>query len=1603
DNPGAQATTLAQMAEALEQVGRGREMIPALKLAQQMQPRDDAEAMLNDAIGKYGFRVTETTVESDKARPRICAVFSEPLVQAGVDYAPFVQLPESGLSVEHSGQQLCVEGVSHGSRYALTLREGLPAASGEVLAKDVEVTQYVRDRSPAVRFPGRAYILPRAAASGIPVETVNLETLDLKLRRVSDRNLLRAIQNDYFARPLDYYQEDYFASEVAEEVWDGSAEVSMEVNRDVTTRLPVDDILKGLPAGIYALSASIPGVDPTQVPGATQWFVVSDLGLTTLSGTDGLHVIVRSLNSAEAKAGVTVTLLSRANSVLGTATTDAQGYAKFEPGLTRGTGGATAALVSVEEGDDMAFLSLTEPEFDLTDRGVAGREAAPPIDVFLTTDRGAYRAGETVHATALTRDAKVAAIEGLTLIARLMRPDGVEYARGLAEDVGAGGHVIDMPIGVSAPRGTWRLELLADADAPPLTSTTFLVEDFLPERIDFTLALPNPIRLGDAPELALDARYLFGAPAADLAVEGEVKLSAVEELEAFPGFRFGRHDMPFSPVYETLPGGLRTDADGKLAAQIALPGIEDPARPLQAEVIARVAEGSGRPVERRETVQLAPAGTLIGVKPMFEGDVAPEGGDARFQIVAVGADLKPAAAKVQWRINRIETNYQWYSLYGQWNWEETTTRSRVAEGDIDLTASGPVEISAPVDWGSYEIVVEGIEGTSAATSREFWSGWYVSANAESTPDTLELSLDKAAYKPGESATLRLVPREAGIALVSVMSNRLIAMQAVPVTAGENTVTLPVTDDWGAGAYVTASVIRPMDAAAGRNPSRALGLSYASVDPGVRKLTVAVEAAAESDPRGPLPVAVKVDGIAPGEKAFVTVAAVDTGILNLTGFETPDPEGHYFGQRRLGIGYRDIYGRLIDGLNGEMGKVRSGGDAAAQMRLQSPPPTEELVAYFSGPVEVGADGYARTSFDMPSFNGSVKLMAVAWSKTGVGKDDAEVLVRDPVVVTASLPRFLQPGDESRLLLEIVHASGPIGRMGLDVTAEGVTLADGAPSGFDLAEKGKFTISLPISAGDATGVATVRLALTTPDGKQLVKTLALPVQVNDPEIARSTQVTLAAGDSFTLDAAAFTGFRPGTGTATLAVGPLARFDTPGLLRALDAYPYGCTEQLTSRAMPLIYMGDVAAAMGLASADDISTRVDQAVKEVLDNQSANGAFGLWEPSSGDMWLDAYVTDFLSRARAKGHAVPDQAFRMALDNLRNQVNYAPDFDAGGGDLAYALMVLAREGAAAVGDLRYYADVKGDAFDTPLGAAQLGAALASYGDQKRADAMFTRAAKMLAQRLATPEAQVWRADYGTNLRDAAALVTLATEAGSSAVDVAALADGLATALKPGTQSTQESVWTLLATHALIDQPGANGFTVNGEPVSGPLVRVLEDDLIAGTPSVIANQSGEETLVTLTTFGIPAEPEPAGGNGYGITRSYYDFEGNAVDPANVKSGTRLVSVVEVDSFGGGEARLMIEDPLPAGFEIDNPNLMRAGDLAAFGWLDLNAEARMTEFRQDRFLAAVDWYGQGRFRLAYVVRAVSPGSYHHPAASVVDMYRPDYRGRSETGRVIVSAE
>ena len=1035
----------------------------------------------------------------------------------------------------------------------------------------------------------------------------------------------------------------------------------------------------------------------------------------------------------------------------------------------------------------------------------------------MVTERGAYRPGETVHVTALVRDPKADAAGDLPLTLILKRPDGVERERVLTQDQGLGARQVDLALSPTAQRGTWRVALYADPKGQPLAEAAFLVEDLEPERLTFTPQSATPtLDLADPPALTIEAAYLYGAPAGGLTVEGETRLSATDSLPGHPGYRFGLAQEEVQPRSEALPQA-QTDAQGRATLIPQLPEMAPSSRPLEAEISLRLIDGNGRPVERSLKLPVTSHQGRLGVKPLFDGSVE-EGGSARFEVLALGPDGARRAVKgVRWTLSKVETRFQWYQQDGTWDYEPVVSTQRVADGTLDLNPDAAAQVEARVGWGAYRLELSAQDGGSLPVSLAFEAGWYVAPGAADTPDLLKVSLDRASYRIGETARARIEPRFPGTAVVMVLDDRLISQTMVEVPAEGATVELPVTDAWGPGAYVVATLFRPMDLAAKRMPARALGLAWAAVDPGTRRLMPGLTVTEKASPRSPLEIGIRVPGLAAGEEAFVTVAAVDQGILNLTAYQPPDPDGWYFGQRRLGVALRDLYGQLIDRMQGVPGVVRSGGDGGIG-RIQGPPPTEELVAFFSGIVRLDAQGQARVSFALPDFNGSVRVMAMAWTRAGVGHAVKDVLVRDPVVMAAALPRFLAPGDRSRLLLDLTHLEGPAGDFSLTLAGESGHLRfpdAAAPRTLHLAEGGKARLSIPIQ-GETVGDERLLLTLRTPDGRDLTKRLTLGVRANNPETTQTHRLPLPPGGEVRVGADLLTGLIPGTGSVLVSVGGAGRLDIPGAVMALDRYPYGCSEQLVSRALPLLYLDEVALAAGLPADAKVKERVTQAIGEVLANQSPGGGFGAWDTGGDDPWLDAYVTDFLIRARERGYTVPAIAFDNALDNLRNRLSYVEDFSQGGEGIAYALYDLARTGRAAIGDLRYYAETKLDAFSTPLAKAQLAAALALYGDRPRAETTMRAALATLDRER---DGGAWRMDYGSRLRDAAALLTLAAEAGGLGLDLNALAGRVAGAREAVQYtSTQDDAWVLMAAAALMQGAARPELAIDGaSPVRPPL------------------------------------------------------------------------------------------------------------------------------------------------------------------------------------------
>ncbi|MEQ1783760.1 MAG: alpha-2-macroglobulin family protein, partial [Hyphomonadaceae bacterium] len=748
---------------------------------------------------------------------------------------------------------------------------------------------------------------------------------------------------------------------------------------------------------------------------------------------------------------------------------------------------------------------------------------------------------------------------------------------------------------------------------------------------------------------------------------------------------------------------------------------------------------------------------------------------------------------------------------------------------------------------------------------------------------------------------------------------------------------------------------------------------------------------------------------PNDNGYVQLAAVDEGILLLTGFKTPDPVEYFFGKRRLGVELRDDYGRLLDPNQGAAGNIRMGGDQIGGAGLTVVP--TQSVALVSQPVKLNG-GKATITLDVPAFNGELRLMAVAWSNSGVGSASKPVTVRDQVPALLALPRFLAPGDTATATLTLDNVEGQAGaykaalQAGLPVKATTTQLST------NLAKGQRIDLDAGFSSA-SEGISSVSFNLTGPGNYAVTR--SYPIQTRSAWMPASNVIrtTIQPGATFSPAADSLSSFVPGSAYLQVSFSPIP-MDAAALFDSLDQYPYGCTEQITSRALPLLYASQIAALAGRKTPADLKNQVQEAVNTLLNRQGADGAFGLWRTGDGlsSPWLGAYATDFLFRAKAAGYVVPAAALDKAYDSLEefavreNRYSSGYDFEVYESrwhndtakammdrSTAYAAYVLAKARRMDKARLRYLHDDKMKEIASPLARAQIGAALYMIGDNARAKSAFEQAEQAIGY--------VNTGDYyQTVRRDLAGILAVAQESKQTTL-VTRLSQRVAQDLpEPDRLTTQEKAFLLLAANALSGGQSAVNVGVQGtaESKSTGVYRMTN----VSQPPVFTNKGSGQLWVTAVSRGSPASAPAPAFDGMLANKQLWSPAGQSIDGTSFRQGDRIIVAVTVASTEMRTTPLVIADLLPAGFEIEA--VLRPEDAGATGpyrFLGDLVQPDIAEARDDRFIASFNLYDQKRMTVAYMVRVVTPGTFTMPGVVAEHMYKPDTFARTVSRTITVA--
>ena len=1575
----AEVPPLLVMAEAFRAMDRPEPAIQALETALEWEPnRPGLAALLREVRVAAGVRVRRVSTEPEADPPNACVSFTTAPARRA-DFVPgdWIRLLPAvpNAAVTREGDQICIAGLPLGADTEVTVRAGMPGEDGLTLRQDAVLRVSMANRAPRIVMESRLFVLPRGQAASVSLSTINLSAVKLKLLRLSERSLVGAFRDTTPGQAIGRYDFSTM-SDHGKVVWEGRADIAhWQPNQIVRTALPLPDAFQD--TGAYVLLVTPGDGTPEDNAQAAQLIMRTDLAPTVWRGADGLTVQMRSYADAATQAGAALKLLARNNDVLAEATTGADGVARFAAPLLRGEGPLAPQAIHAALGQDFVSIDLTAPAFDLSDRGVEGparpgaRDGA--LDAFVYTDRGIYRPGETVQLMALLRDTAGGPQDVPTHVL-VKRPNGQTFLDQVPpRGPGASIH-LPIPLSLSSPAGTWTVELFADPKRPAIGRTSFRVDAFVPDRMAVDLAPGGPIRPGQAYALPVTARFLYGAPAANLTGKATVRLVLARgPPPALAGYTIGLAGEQFAPDQQEIDLPV-TDAEGRATLPILLASAPDTTRPVQAEIDVAVDDPSGRAAHATASIPVRPTSDMIGIKPSFEGGSIDAGAEAGFDIAAVDPDGQRIGLAARMKLVRERPDWRLVRRGSLARYETVYRDEPIEAADIEVAAGQPFHYAKRLEFGRYRLEVAAANGL-AATSVRFRAGW-VGSDSPDTPDKVDVSADRGSYLPGETATVRVVSPFAGQATVLVLTDRVQSLRTIDIAAGGSTIELPVEAAWGAGAYATVHVFRGPDGSA--RPARAIGVAWLGIDPASRTLPLSIAAPDKATPRARVTVPVRT---APG--AWVTLATVDEGVLRLTNFVSPDPVRYYFGRRGLGIDIRDDWGRLLAPGEGESTTLRQGGDDGAAALAEIP---QKVVALFTPPVQAGADGVAQVPLDLPDFAGQVRLMAVGWDGTRIGGAHTDMIVRDPLIAEPLLPRFLAPGDEARLAVLLQNLELPPGEAVATVTVEGPLQVVGETRLAATLGTNKRAMRSTALRATGAGRGVIHLAVTGPGGFQVQRDTAILVRPSRPATSIVTAGELAPRAQARL-APAFASMIPGTASAQAGFGAPVRYDAAAILRALSDYPLSCLEQVSSQGLPLTVFPDSA-----FTGESRAARLQSAVASVLDRQRYDGGFGLWSANGeAQTWLSAYATEFLLRAQTAGAPVPEAAVRDALKFVGDAVENAGSDPQERATKAYNLYVLALAGQPRAGANRIMLQEIGS-LPTPLARAQLGAALALTNDRPRAEAAFAAALDDTTRR-------DWDADRGSTLRDQAAIAMLLKESGLLADRLAPLLAVLPGAdLKPDMLNTQEQAWTAAAAAVLGRDTRPAQIALNGQDLApAPVVRVALD-----APATARNLGDRPVWQTLSTSGVTIEPPRAARAGMRITRQFFTTSGEPLDLDKLKQNTVFVLLVEGAADDKQEHRAMMLQGLPAGWEV--AGRMQAGTPPGMGWLGELSDTEAQPAADDRFAATMILTEERpSFRVAVRLRAVTPGTFELPGAFVSDMYRPAIFARQNVGRINVLAE
>lgn len=1512
----------------------------------------------------------------------------------------------------------------------------------------VSMQAYFEDVRPAVRLIGKGSIVPSSDELIIPFEAVNLKAVDLRVIKILTHNVHQFFQQNSYEDESGLKQVARLLLQKRIDLQTGSYD---DLKIWKTYRIDLARLIEVEPGAIYRIqlrfrkeysvfgkedsgqagSVSLAGEaqelqelereketwdrpgwysdyyypdnfewDERNDPGKESYyyserFPSRNLFATNLAviakGGDNLKMsfAVTNLKTTEPEEGVTLKIYDFQKQLLETVKTGNDGLAEAE--LKR-----KPFLLVASKNDQMAYLKLDDgSSLSLSNFDVSGDLVQKGVKGTIYGERGVWRPGDRIYLTFILEDPYRQVPEGHPVILELINPRGQTVSRQVGTEGKDGFYCFTAGTEADAPTGNWTALIR-------LGGRTFTkklkVETIKPNRLKIDLQLPakdNILQKGPV-EGSLAAAWLHGGIAKGLKAKVTVNFSpAGQAFKEYPGYVFTDPAREFNPQEQQVFEG-RMDAQGTAPLQFSLPDMPSAPGLLNAFFTTRVFEETGDFSIDVRNYLYAPFSSFVGIRlPASESNWYKTDTSYPLSIVTLGPDGE--------KLSRRGLEVTVYKIGWRWWWdagEDDLARyvndkyQKAVVRAVVNTVSG--EASFPVylpyhDWqdnGRYLIYVKDPESGHSAGITAYFSKWgeWGTDGMQQASTMLSMKTDRETYRAGEKVSVSIPSGKNGKALVSLENGSEILDLFWVKTSEKNTVfSFDVKPGMAPNLFVHVSLIQPHEQTENDAPVRLYGVVPVKVEDPATHLEPQIRMPGELAPEKDYEITVSEKS---GKEMTYTLAVVDEGLLSLTRFETPDPWASFYAREALGVRTWDFYDDVIGAYGARLEKAFAvGGDGSLLAAGRKKVSRFEPVVRFAGPFTLGKNDSRTHRFSMPNYVGEVRVMVVAGHERAYGKAEKQVKVQSPVMLLATLPRVLGPGEEVSLPVNVFAMKPDVRDVQVSVAAGDLFTVSGATSKQVRFETvGDRLVTFGLKVKEQTGTGKVKIVATS-GGFTASQEITMEIRPSNTRVLQAKETLIPAGGNW--EAVTEAPGMKGTNQAAIELSEIPPLNLGSRLDELIHYPHGCIEQIVSAAFPQLMLGRLTE-VPAGGKKDIEENIRSTLARVNGFQLNDGGLAYWPGSPyASSWGTSYAGHFMLKAEEAGYSLPfglkEKWIKYQKEAVRNWTSTSAAYERSDLIQSYRLYTLALAGQPELGAMNRLKEEK----SLSLAACwRLAAAYVLAGRPEVAGSMISRLSREI------PPYRELAGTYGSDTRDMAMIaetLVLLDRKTEAFPLVTTLAHNLASG---EWMNTQSAAWSLIAI-ALFSGDGYPGqgqinaeLTVNNatkEAIRTAKVVWKRDlplqDKLRGAVKV-QNNSDKPLYVRVTSEGIPLAGDTISVQQNLLMEVHYtDMTGQRIDPSKVRQGTDLVAEISIGHPGQREAYrgMALTTIFPSGWEVLNGRLNDAES-------PLKSDPfEYQDIRDDRVNTYFDLRPGERKTFRVLVNAAYEGKYYLPPVQCEAMY------------------